>query len=65
MENHKNHLFLYLKLDPENENLENEFVRDVREIGHFGTGDLELRVEKDEHVEIAKKYLKRAYESNS
>ncbi|MDR6420514.1 putative transport protein [Paraburkholderia phenoliruptrix] len=36
------HLFITLKLDPKSVNLEDGFSRDVSQIGHWGTGDLEL-----------------------
>ena len=42
-------LLVYLKLDPQSVQLEEGFSRDVSRIGHFGTGDLELRVEDDSH----------------
>ena len=34
----------YLKVDPDTVQLEEGFSRDVRSIGHFGTGSLELRI---------------------
>ncbi|MCX2949756.1 DUF5655 domain-containing protein [Lentzea sp. NEAU-D7] len=37
-------LLVYLKVSPESVDLESSFSRDVRSIGHFGTGDLELRI---------------------
>ncbi|WP_028278920.1 DUF5655 domain-containing protein [Arthrobacter sp. H5] len=37
-------LLIYLKVDPSTVELTEGFSRDVRNIGHFGTGDLELRV---------------------
>jgi len=37
-------LLMFLKVDPTTLTLENGFTRDVREVGHFGTGDLELSI---------------------
>ena len=37
-------LLVYLKVNPDNVTLEMHFTRDVRKIGHFGTGDLEVRI---------------------
>jgi predicted transport protein/predicted type IV restriction endonuclease len=56
-----NHLFLALDLDPA---LADgcEFARDVRGIGHHGTGALQLRVEGPEQVEEAKRMAVLAYE---
>jgi len=33
-----------VKVDPETVELQPGFTRDVRKIGHFGTGDLEIRM---------------------
>ena len=38
------HLLVFLKLDPDKYELADERVRDVRDIGHFGTGDLEVTI---------------------
>jgi len=37
-------LLIYVKVDPETAELQPGFTRDVRKIGHFGTGDLEIRM---------------------
>jgi len=44
--------------------LEDEFTRDVRSIGHFGTGDLEIRIKSAEDLEKAKPLLIKSYESS-
>ncbi|KDE61165.1 hypothetical protein FUSO3_10890, partial [Fusobacterium necrophorum BL] len=41
-----------------------DFVRDVRTVGHWGTGDLEIIIQSKEDYEKAKIYLDRAYEKN-
>jgi predicted transport protein len=38
------HMLVYLKLDPTCVELEKGFTRDVSDIGHYGTGSLEVRI---------------------
>lgn len=57
-------LSLYLKVDPGSVTLETGFTRDVREIGHFGTGDLEVVVHTDDDLERAKPLIIRSYEAS-
>lgn len=56
------HLLVYVKVNPNEVELVDGVLRDVRDIGHFGTGGLEVRVTADEHVEIAKEMIARSYE---
>lgn len=37
-------ILVYLRLDPDTVALEKGFSRDMRGIGHLGTGDLEVRI---------------------
>ncbi|MBW8173353.1 hypothetical protein K0651_09875 [Ornithinimicrobium sp. Arc0846-15] len=46
-------LLIYLKVDPDTEQLKEGFTRDVRSIGHFGTGDLEVRVRSAQELALA------------
>jgi predicted transport protein len=55
-------ILAYLKVDPTSVPLEAEFTRDVREIGHYGTGDLEVRIKSDADLERAKPLILRSYE---
>jgi predicted transport protein len=55
---------LYLRLSPDEISLENGFARDVRAIGHWGTGELEVTIKNVEDFERAKEYLNKAYEMN-
>jgi predicted transport protein len=57
-------VLVYLKVDPDSLALESGFTRDVRDIGHFGTGDLELALSKMEDLERAKPLLVASYEAN-
>ncbi|MBX5254870.1 DUF91 domain-containing protein [Rhizobium sp. NLR4b] len=52
----------YLKLDPSTVDLDDGFSRDVRGIGHHGTGDLKLLLKSMADFERAQPLLRRAYE---
>ncbi|NTI75985.1 DUF5655 domain-containing protein [Rhizobium rhizogenes] len=53
---------LYLKLDPSAVVLEDGFIRDVRNVGHFGTGDLQVTLKSMSDFERAQTLLRQAYE---
>ena len=55
---------VYLKVDPDTTTLESGFSRDVRNIGHYGTGDLEVTIRTQEDLEKAKPLLQKSYEAN-
>jgi predicted transport protein len=55
-------LVLFVKVDPSTIRLEEGFTRDVREIGHFGTGDLEIAIRNDADLEKAKPLILKSYE---
>lgn len=55
-------LLVFLKLEPSIVALEDGFSRDVRNIGHYGTGDLELSLKSMEDFEKAQPLVRRAYE---
>lgn len=57
-------LLVYTKIDPESITLEEGFTRDVREIGHFGTGSLEIRIGSAESLERAKHLLQQSYDAS-
>ena len=57
-------LLIYLKVDPDTIEPSQGFSRDVRTIGHFGTGDLELRVTSPEDLERALPLILRSYEAS-
>lgn len=54
-------IILFLKLNPETVNLEKGFTRDMRSIGHYGTGDLQITVKNAADFEKAKPLLEKAY----
>ncbi len=54
-------IILFLKLNPETVELKNGFTRDMRSIGHYGTGDLQITIKNAADFEKAKPLLQRAY----
>ena len=54
-------ILLYLALDPEKHPHHEKFTRDVRSIGHWGSGDLEIVINSMADLEKAKPYLAAAY----
>ncbi|MBY6242589.1 DUF5655 domain-containing protein [Methylosinus sp. Sm6] len=57
------HIKIFVKVDPDSIVLEQGFTRDVRDIGHFGTGDLEIIVTDFDAFEKAKQLMERSYDS--
>ena len=57
-------LIVYVKVDPELIAIEPGFTRDVREIGHWGTGDLEIVIRSMDDLEKAKPLLIKSYEAS-
>lgn len=54
-------ILVYLRVDPSNIELEDGFMRDMRNKGHYGTGDLELNIMSGDDFERAKPYFDKAY----
>jgi predicted transport protein len=54
-------IILFLKINPDTVKLENGFTRDMRSIGHYGTGDLQIMIKNAADFERAKPLLERAY----
>ncbi|WEK40521.1 MAG: DUF5655 domain-containing protein [Candidatus Brevundimonas colombiensis] len=52
----------YVKVNPDTVSLEAGFTRDVRKIGHFGTGDLEITMRSLDDLAKAQPLFQRAYE---
>lgn len=61
---YKDKLLVMLKLDPDSVVLEEGFSRDVRSIGSWGTGDLELALRNQQDLERAMPLLARSYSEN-
>jgi len=54
LESQKRKMMLFLKINPDEIDNTPKQARDVRNIGHFGTGDLEFTIKNSEDFEIAK-----------
>ena len=54
----------YLKVNPEDVDLIHGFTRDVRAVGHYGTGDLEVKIRSREDLERAKPLFQKSYEAS-
>ena len=54
----------YLKVNPEDVDLIHGFTRDVRAVGHYGTGDLEVKIRTREDLERAKPLFQKSYEAS-
>ncbi len=61
---YKKSISLYIKLNPKEFDMEEGFSRDMTNIDHYGTGDLQVTINNKENFEKAKKYIDIAYESN-
>ncbi len=57
----KDELLLYLHVDPDTVDIR-DGLRDVRNIGHWGTGSLEVRIRSKHDIEVNLPIIQRAYE---
>lgn len=55
---------VYLKINPDSIDLEDGFTRDVRKVGHYGTGDLEVTLKSHDDLERAKSLIMQSYEAS-
>jgi predicted transport protein len=55
-------ILAFLKLDPKRHRGPPGISRDMSNIGHFGTGDLEITIKTEDDFELAKPFMKLAYE---
>lgn len=58
------HLRLWLKISPQHVQFEEGFSRDVTNIGHWGTGDVELIIRNEYDLDKAKLLVEKAYQEN-
>lgn len=61
----KSNLLVYLHVDPNEVDLVESFTRDVRDIGHWGTGNVEVTLRNLADLDNAKSLLLQAYEGGS
>lgn len=64
VEVYQKQILLHLRVNPDTIELEDGFTRDVRNIGHYGTGELRVIIKSISDFEKAKKYIDKAYEIN-
>ena len=57
-------VFAFLRLDPETVSLEEGFSRDMTNVGHFGSGDIQLAIRSMADFEKAQPLIRRAYEGS-
>jgi predicted transport protein len=62
MEVKQRRITLYLKLDPKVVRGPKGISRDVSDVGHYGTGDLEISIGGPTDLEAAKPFVQMAYE---
>lgn len=55
---------VFVKVDPDTVAVEPGFTRDVRKIGHFGTGDLEISINTDSDLDHALPLIRQSYEAS-
>ncbi|WP_440946366.1 DUF5655 domain-containing protein [Methanosarcina sp. T3] len=57
-------ILVFVKINPDQIILEPGFTRDVRNIGHFGTGDLEITIRSDDDLKKAEDLIRQSYDNN-
>jgi len=65
METYRDNLLLYLILNLQKIETSSNTVKGVSEIGHYGTGDLEVRVEKKGNFVLANEFVGKANGNSS
>jgi len=63
MEAQQKKVYLFLKLDPKKVSKEAGYIRDVSNIGHYGTGDVEVTLTSVSDLERAKPLIQQAYKA--
>ncbi len=63
--NRKKLIRIYLNLDPDDVTIDKSYMRDVRQIGHFGTGNLEITIKTKDDVTRAADLIKASYDASS
>jgi len=58
------YVLLYLKINPDEVELETGFTRDVRNVGHYGTGDLEVVIRSMYDLSRAETLILKSYEAS-
>lgn len=61
---YKDKILLNMKISPDTLTIEPNFTKDIRNIGHWGTGDLQVIIKNTNDFEKAKVLIDRAYNEN-
>jgi len=64
VEIYQSKILVHLSLDPSSVDLEKDFTRDMTNVGHFGTGNLQVTIKDAADFEKAKPLIERAYNEN-
>jgi predicted transport protein len=59
-----NKILIFVKVEPSTITLEPGFTRDVSNIGHYGTGDLEITLSGPDDLDRAKPLIQRSYDAS-
>lgn len=62
MRNQKNNILVFIQINPDDIDLIDGFSRDVRDIGHYGTGNIEITISSDSDLEQAMPLIQQSYE---
>ena len=62
--NQKKLIRAYLNIDPDLVEIDNRFMRDVRQIGHFGTGDLEVTIKSKKDIDRVFELIELSYQNS-
>ncbi len=57
-------ILMHLNINPDEVELKEGFTKDVRNIGHYGTGNLEVRINSKDDFEKAKELITKSYDEN-
>ena len=60
----KNCILMWLPLDPDETDLEDGFARDVRGVGHHGTGDVEVTIHAIDDLDKTKPLIQKSFDEN-
>nr|WP_154892991.1 DUF5655 domain-containing protein [Paenibacillus xylanexedens] len=64
VEVYQKQILLHMRLNPGDIELEDGFTRDMRNVGHFGTGDLQIIIKSPEDFKRAEPLIDEAYNLN-
>lgn len=62
--NQKGLIRVYLNIDPDSIELDSARMRDVRQIGHFGTGDLEITIKSKKDIGRLSELIAKSYDAS-